>query len=553
MERIHHQHRHTFALKTYRTKDARKYYETESDAFKRLRHNNRPPQNIIAFYGGFERENMYNIILEYADGGSLDEFMERTPAPPDSNQLSIFWNQFFNILNGLAIIHGEGSEEGNGPHMLLGWHQDINPTNILVKSRPNVSCPYDVHFKIADLGLSHFKINPSGLGKATDKDTFGTRAYGAPETYRNDFHMENSTLRVKQDVDIWSTGCVLSEVVTWVSQGWDKVLDYRRRRLEERYQLSRQREDCFHNGWEDLLRTVHKVHHEDMERCPRHDELTQPIIKSLIYEMLLNANQHRPNARYLYQKSKRIMNPHPQSPPPKRPPLGHNNLSGGSNYLEPNPSNFSDAMPRTRSGSFHSLSSVQHDQLQREYQDPNGYTPSSPDETGYFKPVHGTSREYGQPRRPNDPATLSPTSETQSTLAKRPEDLKLPPKLSVEEGLDYINNKLSFPDEHLMEELQGRDHAFLVDNSKSSGAYRLQMRKVLELLARKVENGDSSRLDLYFTAPYRKLKRQNTNAILNEFDSTDLRDMPDMRSCLARILDEYQDPNGYTPSSPDET
>ncbi|KAL9611816.1 MAG: hypothetical protein Q9167_003584 [Letrouitia subvulpina] len=176
--RIRHPHRHTFALKTYRTNDARKYYETESDAFKHLRHNNRPPQNIIAFYGGFERENMYNIILEYADGGSLDEFMERTPAPPDSNQLLVFWDQFFNILYGLAIIHGEGSEEGNGPHMLLGWHQDINPTNILVKSKPNALCPYDVHFKIADLGLSHFKINTSGLGNATDKDTFGTKAYG---------------------------------------------------------------------------------------------------------------------------------------------------------------------------------------------------------------------------------------------------------------------------------------------------------------------------------------------------------------------------------------
>ena len=58
------------------------------------------------------------------------------------------------------------------------WHQDINPANILVKSRPNASCPYDVHFKIADLGLSHFKRHTSGLSEATDNDAFGTRAYG---------------------------------------------------------------------------------------------------------------------------------------------------------------------------------------------------------------------------------------------------------------------------------------------------------------------------------------------------------------------------------------
>lgn len=38
--------------------------------------------------------------------------------------------------------------------------------------------PYDCHFKIADLGLSHFKKHIPGLRTATDKDTFGTRAYG---------------------------------------------------------------------------------------------------------------------------------------------------------------------------------------------------------------------------------------------------------------------------------------------------------------------------------------------------------------------------------------
>ena len=116
-----HQCRNTFALKTYRTEDAKKYYETESDAFKHLRHLGRPPPNIIAFYGGFEREDTYNIILEYADGGNLNEFMRRAPPPINPNELSIFWDQFFNIFHGLAHIHGEGREGVNEPHMLLGY------------------------------------------------------------------------------------------------------------------------------------------------------------------------------------------------------------------------------------------------------------------------------------------------------------------------------------------------------------------------------------------------------------------------------------------------
>ena len=70
------------------------------------------------------------------------------------------------------------------------------------------------------------------------------------------------------------------------------------------------------------------------------------------------------------------------------------------------------------------------------------------------------------------------------------------------------------------------------------------MRNVLDLLARKVDSPELGGIDLYFTAPYKKLKRQSVNAILSQFDSTDDRDMPDMRSCLAKILDEYQEKLG---------
>lgn len=112
--------RNTFVLKTYRTEDARKYYENESDAFKHLRHNGRPPANIIAFYGGYELHNTYNIILEYADGGNLNHYMKRTPPPVSPEELSTFWSEFFNILNGIQTIHGVGQEQANQSHMLLG-------------------------------------------------------------------------------------------------------------------------------------------------------------------------------------------------------------------------------------------------------------------------------------------------------------------------------------------------------------------------------------------------------------------------------------------------
>lgn len=57
------------------------------------------------------------------------------------------------------------------------WHQDIKPANILVFSNDENSS-YNCEFKIADLGLAHFKASGSELNEPSDLDANGTRAYG---------------------------------------------------------------------------------------------------------------------------------------------------------------------------------------------------------------------------------------------------------------------------------------------------------------------------------------------------------------------------------------
>ena len=60
---------------------------------------------------------------------------------------------------------------------VISWHHDIDPSNILVVSRSQDS-PYDCEFKIADLGLAHFKRYISSSDNATDDDRYGMNAYG---------------------------------------------------------------------------------------------------------------------------------------------------------------------------------------------------------------------------------------------------------------------------------------------------------------------------------------------------------------------------------------
>lgn len=57
----------------------------------------------------------------------------------------------------------------------IRWHQDLKPENFLVVSS---STTYPWSFKLADLGLCHFKTIMEGGPEAKDFDAFGTQTYG---------------------------------------------------------------------------------------------------------------------------------------------------------------------------------------------------------------------------------------------------------------------------------------------------------------------------------------------------------------------------------------
>jgi hypothetical protein len=52
----------------------------------------------------------------------------------------------------------------------------------------NTKSPYEWHFKLADLGVSHFKISEQSAEDATDRDSQGTRTYGWFLPTREDFY-----------------------------------------------------------------------------------------------------------------------------------------------------------------------------------------------------------------------------------------------------------------------------------------------------------------------------------------------------------------------------
>lgn len=100
-------------------------------------------------------------------------------------------------------------------------------------------------------------------------------------------------------------GCVISEVATWVDQGWSKVAEYRRRRSEEMKTIGVEGDD-FHIGG-DVLDTVDEIHRDITEDPQPNDTITPFVVKLLVEKMLISPKT-RESAKYIYDQSTLIIN-----------------------------------------------------------------------------------------------------------------------------------------------------------------------------------------------------------------------------------------------------
>nr|AAR87851.1 fertilization-related kinase 2 [Solanum chacoense] len=144
---------------------------------------------IIRCFGAdvTEEDNniLYNILLEYAIGGSLAHRIGKKSGLPDF-EVKKYSKP---ILLGLRVVHGKGFVHG-----------DIKPHNILLVGT-------EKRAKIADFGFA----SKVGIGSKKRK-LRGTPMYMAPESVLDD---EYGT-----PADIWAFGCTVFEMITG-KKVWD--------------------------------------------------------------------------------------------------------------------------------------------------------------------------------------------------------------------------------------------------------------------------------------------------------------------------------------------
>ncbi|XP_041458233.1 uncharacterized protein LOC121410305 isoform X1 [Lytechinus variegatus] len=136
--------------------------------------------NIISYYDSFEEEGTLMIEMEYADGGTLAQYLASNQGKSEMEEREILI-MFQQMVSGIRHVHD---------HKIL--HRDLKTANIFLTKEGVI--------KIGDFGISKV-LTSNNPGANT---VLGTPYYISPEICEGKPYNDKS--------DIWALGCILYEM-----------------------------------------------------------------------------------------------------------------------------------------------------------------------------------------------------------------------------------------------------------------------------------------------------------------------------------------------------
>ena len=138
------------------------------------------PTLIKSYHSYIEKDNIY-IIMEYAEGGSLDEKIKLARFKKQFFDTDTILNWISQVILGVMLIHSKNI-----------LHRDLKCQNIFLNKEGIV--------KIGDFGISKELETMSRMAETN----IGTPYYMAPEAWRGESYGEKA--------DIWAIGWILYEL-----------------------------------------------------------------------------------------------------------------------------------------------------------------------------------------------------------------------------------------------------------------------------------------------------------------------------------------------------
>lgn len=173
----------------------------------------------MQLYCSYIHRGHCSLIFGAADGGSLADLLKGKPNVPQLEVSQVLLG-LADLASAIDSLHNFTYDSLNGLNLqLTGCHHDLAPRNILIK---------DGTFLLIDFGLSTLR-NPDEDSLTTFKEVRGS--YIAPECQIPIEGHELRSEKINRASDVWSFGCILSEILIHIMLGPAGVEDFRKQRL----------------------------------------------------------------------------------------------------------------------------------------------------------------------------------------------------------------------------------------------------------------------------------------------------------------------------------
>ncbi|KAF8245664.1 kinase-like protein [Wilcoxina mikolae CBS 423.85] len=189
------------------------FLEREKECLQILDHLRHPNiVKLLASYSHCEKHHFLFPLLPM----DLERFLQLEARFGEFKNDFTFYIALEGLSSALEKVHSLNLNERDHDVALgrIGYHHDLKPGNILVDSRT---------FYLADFGLG--RLRPEDKGSRT-KWKSGLADYVAPEC------MDEKMIpkEVGRPLDIWSFGCMVSEVAAYIEGGPEGVKGFRKQR-----------------------------------------------------------------------------------------------------------------------------------------------------------------------------------------------------------------------------------------------------------------------------------------------------------------------------------
>ena len=170
--------------------------------------------NIMPLISSYRFRGKTSFLFPRASGGTLHDFLRNDDRPAGLTSEEDILYALCGLCSAIDTVHCFSISELD--LRMIGCHHDIKPRNILMD---------DNKFILADFGLARLKM----ATESSESDfVTGPRSYLAPECEdaENDYEKHS----ISRPSDIWSFGCILLELLTYLVQGSDGVVAFQQRR-----------------------------------------------------------------------------------------------------------------------------------------------------------------------------------------------------------------------------------------------------------------------------------------------------------------------------------